>query len=387
MATIEKINQEFCTGCAACMNICPIQAIQMVKNQEGFFFPKVNINLCVNCGRCYKTCPLNHHECNSIHRCLAAYARDPAIHKTSSSGGVFYLLARNTLNKGGIVYGAAFNQCKEVSHARVETFEELEKLRGSKYVQSNIGYCYISVKEDLDHGFPVLFSGTPCQIGGLKSFLGKDYSNLVCVEVICHGVASQDVLSAYVNQKFSGRKPDYICFRNKDLGIDHNRIEFVFQNEHIIEGTKDNSYMKGYLKNYFTRMSCFNCTFKSRNSVADITLGDFWSAKEFHPDMDCKFGVSAIITRSSKGQDAINATKPDMVWKEAEFCEIAVWNESLVKSPQFPKEREAFFENWRSEQFERLVNDLAERELRDNPSVPIIKSKIWQWVYKYWRTK
>ena len=220
MLESEMCNAEYCTGCSACANRCEQRAIFMKEDEKGFFRPVINQGLCINCGACIRTCPQNKRIVPHLeNKAYAALAINDTLRDNSSSGGIFSLLAEQTLRKGGVVFGAAFCDGLEVRHIMVDSVDKLSALRGSKYVQSNIGDSYKQVKNNLESGKKVLFSGTPCQIDGLHHYLNKSYENLLTIGIICHGVPSPSVLNKFIESKESetGNEfliPIYLIFRN-----------------------------------------------------------------------------------------------------------------------------------------------------------------------------
>lgn len=365
MWTIEQITHEYCTGCSTCFNKCPVQAIEMKKDPEGFLYPAVNTDICIDCGMCFQSCPINHKVESKVLGCIGGYSSDKSVHLQSSSGGIFALLAQETLKINGVVYGAAFAPDKLVSHIRIDAIKELPLLQGSKYLQSRMGNVYSEVKSDLEQKKQVLFSGTPCQIAGLKSYLGHDHPLLLCTEIICHGVPSDEVFLKYLKDHWPSQKVRCISFRSKTEGSLDNRIVFEFEDgSRIEENYLENSFIKGFLKNYYTRLSCYHCQFKTAYSQADITLGDFWSIGEFHPAINKSYGVSSALIRTTKGKLAIEKIKPQMIWTPSSLDEVAVWNESLLKSPEATLFRHRFFQQWKDIPFDELLCTLLMEDVQ-----------------------
>lgn len=361
--TIQEIPHLSCTGCAACMNKCPVEAIMMEKDEEGFFYPQIDSQTCIDCGLCYQICPVNTPKESKVMDCIACYSKDDQIHRESSSGGVFALLARSVLNREGVVYGACLKPNGFVHHTRIDNLDDLQILQGSKYLQSRMGGTYKSVKSDLDLKRAVLFSGTPCQIAGLKSYLGCEHDELLCVEVVCHGVPSEDAFHKFLNDHFAEQNVRCISFRKRMDDHDGQKIVFQSQDHSMIcENYKDNLFIKGFLKNYYTRLSCHNCLFKSDHSQADLTIGDFWSVGEFHPEMDRSNGVSAVLIRNEKGWEAIQIIEPELVWTSSSVEKASVWNESLIQSVPISDLRKSYFQKKDQIRFDSLMNALLEKD-------------------------
>ena len=289
-----------CTGCGACINICSQNAIALCSDEEGFLQPKIDRNKCVCCGRCESICPVMHpvYKNQKIDSCYAAWA-DEELRRKSSTAGVFALLAKETLQNGGIVYGAAWGRKWKVYHTGITNIDDIKLLQGSKYLQSNTVYTYRETKEALKSGKWVLYSGCPCQIAGLYAYLG-DFSieNLTTVEVICHGVPSADNFHKYLNDMFPNKVEDItdIRFRDKEhfgwsssVSIDFNGKNEYFKND------KEDPYMKGFLPCMTLRRSCENCKFSKIPRQADISLGDFWGIAKYDPSWDDRKGTELIL--------------------------------------------------------------------------------------------
>ncbi len=332
-------NSSDCTGCSACMNVCPVGCIKMVENDKGFKVPNIDFTKCIRCNKCKNICPINKNNYSVlVKKCYAAKANDDYIVNNSSSGGLFTLLAKEIFKKNGVIYGAMLDvNRKEVKHIRVDNVRDLKLINGSKYVQSNVDNIYKQVKVDLDNNIIVLFSGTPCQIIGLKSYLSKIYDNLFCVDVVCHGIPSPLVLKKYtqfLEEKYNS-KIKSLNFKNKNGGWSNSSIEISFDNgDVLLEKISDNVYMKSFLNNLILRDSCYNCNFKNNNSTSDITLGDFWGIENFTKNE--KFldntGVSLVIINNTKGMDLFNAVKSKLIYEEKSYDEAKEYNGCLVKS-------------------------------------------------------
>lgn len=344
---IQIKNLQDCCGCSACAQGCPKQCIQMVQDKEGFLYPQINKNQCIDCGLCEKICPfLNQSTPNQAIKAFAAYNTDSQIRKNSSSGGIFSLFADWIIQQQGVVFGASFNAEWDIVHVYITRLNELQKLQGSKYIQSNIGQSFKEVKSFLDKGKKVLFSGTPCQVSGLKHFLRKEYPNLFTIDFICHGVPSPLIWQLYLNETISKRhkqKSDIksINFRNKDKGWKDFQFTINAQPYLVKESTKENVYMKAFLSNLILRPSCHSCRIKSGRSGSDITIGDFWKVENVIPEWNDDKGTSAIIINSEKGEELFSSVtcKKKSVETEKIIQYNIAYNESAKKNPS----REYFF--------------------------------------------
>jgi len=332
----------------------------MQPDVGGFWYPIVGIDECTECGLCEQVCPILKEKSEDNYEPLA-YAcinNNESIRLESSSGGLFTLIAEQIIEDGGAVFGANFNENLEVEHSYVELKQELEKLRGSKYVQSKIGKTYEQAKQLLKSGRKVLFTGTPCQIGGLKSFLGKSYNNLLCVDIVCHGVPSPEVWKKYVDyrQEKARSTAQRISFRRKDEGWKRYSVSFLFKNNTEYRETLDKDlYMRAFLTNVCLRPSCYACRFKTIHRQSDITLADFWGIKSILPDMDDDKGTSLIFVNSKAGQTMIEQIADKMQFKEVDINEAIKYNPAAIKSVASNPNRGKFFKELYKLTFEELV--------------------------------
>ncbi|MGI6382043.1 MAG: Coenzyme F420 hydrogenase/dehydrogenase, beta subunit C-terminal domain [Tissierellaceae bacterium] len=354
-----KLNRD-CMGCHGCMNICPENCISMEIDKEGFLYPKVDYELCIKCKKCINTCPIiNKTIVDNEPLAYACVNKNEEIRLDSSSGGVFTLVAEYVIDKGGIVFGACFNDKFELEHNYVKTKEELSKLRGSKYLQSRIGNSYNQAKDFLDIGKKVLFTGTPCQIAGLKSFLGrKIYNDLVTIDIICHGVPSPEVWRKYVEfrEKEAKSSTQRIDFRQKNEGWKRYSVSFLFKNNaEYRQNFRNDLYMRSFLKDVCLRPSCYECEFKTLNRQSDITLADFWGIQNILPEMDDDKGTSLIFVNSDTGREIFNSILKGMKFKEVDINEAIKYNPSAIKSVKEHPNRKSFFYDLNNLQFDKLV--------------------------------
>lgn len=367
------VDNKKCSGCSACAMKCPKQSITMIENNEGFLEPIIDENKCIDCELCKKICPvLNNKEIKKekFPIAYACYNKDENIRMESSSGGIFTLISNYVLEKNGVVFGAMFDKEFTVEHNYVTTKEELEKIRGSKYLQSQIGNSYLRAKEFLEEGKYVLFTGTPCQIEGLLAYLGKNYDKLYTQDIICHGVPSPKVWKqALANIKIEN--PIRINFRNKNESWNNYKLKISNKNESYEASHKDDLYFKLFLQDKILRNSCYNCSFKKTSRNSDITLADFWGIKNVIEDFDDDKGTSLVIINSEKGQKLYEQIKNEIKYQEVDFNEAIKYNPSMISSVKKPKEREYIFKDLDDKGYEYISQKYTKISL-----IKKIKSKI-----------
>ena len=345
---INKVGQNNCTICQACKNICPKEAIKLEKNIHEYSYPIIDMNLCINCGKCEKACPVLKplEGEKKLKKLYSAKNINEDIRENSSSGGVFTALAEEIISKSGVVYGAAFDEDFKVRHIGVEDKEGLKKLRGSKYIQSNMNNSYIKIKKNLLLGKQVLFSGCPCQVAGLKRFLEKEYENLFTVDFICHGIPSQKIFDEYIKilEEMFNSKLKSFEFRNKEKGWHNSSVRAVFQNGKIYTRfITEDMYMRGFLTSIYLKESCYNCQFREFKSGSDITLADFWGAELEAKDIDDNKGLSVIIVNRNKGKLLLDRIKKSICIREENFEKVIRYNQSLLYSSKPNINREKFY--------------------------------------------
>lgn len=344
---IEIKNKKDCCGCHACVSVCAHHAITMQADAEGFLYPVVDKGTCTDCGLCEQVCPVIHQASPTQPlQVYAARSYDEDLRCQSSSGGIFTLLAEAVIREGGVVFGAKFDEEWNVIHAWTETADGLAAFRGSKYVQSTIGNTYREVKEFLQQGRKVLFTGTPCQIAGLKRYLRKDYDNLLAVDIICHGVPSPLVWQRYLDEMRAQGEITDISFRDKANGWAQYGFRLCYapsggEEKVFLQPFLQNTYMRGFLADLYLRPSCHDCPSRSGKSGSDITLGDFWGIEVQHPEMDDKAGTSVLIVKSDKGAAWLMKIDADLLPTTLQVAEAK--NPALYVSCKPHRNRTRFF--------------------------------------------
>lgn len=346
---IEIKSKIECCGCYACFQSCPKGAIKMIPDDEGFSYPEVDKHLCINCGICEKVCPeYTPEKVLPVIKTYAAYRKNFEKRLKSSSGGLFTVLAESVIKKNGVVFGAAFDKDWRLEHCAVDSMDEIQILQGSKYLQSNIGTTFQDAEKNLKEGKVVMYSGTPCQIQGLKKYLGKNWSNLITVDLICHGVPSPEVWENYLREISKGRKLKRIQFRDKSKGIKNAPLVFEYSNGEVLkEKYGDNIYIRGFIHNLYLRPSCHKCKFKGAEKCSDFTLGDFWGIENYKPSFADQYGISAIMLRTEKAHEIFESIKNEIVLEYSTVEQVAIDNPCLYFSVKPNPKRQKFFETWR----------------------------------------
>lgn len=358
LGNISVVNHDKCVGCAACSTACPISAIDMVDDDEGFIVPRVCEAKCVSCGKCVAACPLDNYEFHEMRQIYAVALRDMPIKLNSSSGGAFYWIASNVLERGGVVYGAAFDSAKKkVKHIRVVDIESLQRLQNSKYVQSSIGDSYARVKIDLTAGNVVLFSGTPCQIAGLYSSVGR-HERLYTCDVLCYGVPSPLVLRSYLEEVAGDEFIDSINMRNKVNGWVGYSMRVDLRERSYCMGKGEDLYQLGFQSQLFYRRSCYACEFRRRERVGDLTLGDFWSFKESFKKGSIRnddTGISYLSVNTNRGTELFEVLDRHKVDIERRPTEENGDNLGFGLDMEIPEHRESFFQDLKSEGYAKAI--------------------------------
>lgn len=377
MITIRE--KKDCCGCHACATICVKHCITMESDKEGFLYPIVDKDACTDCGLCEKVCPvINQSEPRKPLKVYAAKNKDEEIRCQSSSGGIFTLLAEKIINEGGVVFGARFDEEWNVIHSWTDTIEGIAAFRGSKYVQSTIGDTYREARDFLKQGRKVLFSGTPCQIAGLKKYLRKDYDNLLTVDVVCHGVPSPLVWRTYLDETREQLRAKRgvgknsvpssmdelpvitgISFRDKTNGWKKYgfRLRYaaseaaentvfasaIKEGEEVLEMHRNNLFMQGFLVNLYLRPSCHACSARSGKSGSDISIADFWGVQHFYPEFDDDNGVTAILANTEKSSFYLKDLSSLADVEDTSYEAVKQYNSALEKSAKRTCYRRFFY--------------------------------------------
>lgn len=354
--TTPKLDTDDCLGCGACALICKKKCIEMTANDEGFLYPKINAELCINCKQCEAVCPLNKEpNGRQISKAFFAENKNEDERLLSSSGGAFLPLARKIIRQNGVVFGAAFNSLFEVEHIKVEIDEDLIQLSGSKYVQSRIGNTYAEAKSILKSGRKVLFSGTGCQIAGLKSYLGKNYDNLYTIDFICHGVPSPVIWKKYL-ESFKCGLPEKVSFRDKSTGWKAFSMAIDFKNKSYKCKYADDPYMDMFMGNLTLRESCYSCRFKINNSVSDITLADFWGIEKVISEKDDNKGASLAVVNTEKGYELLKAVSSDIMMVEVDYEKSVAENKASYEWPVRNERRDKYLSALKKRNFNYIYN-------------------------------
>lgn len=399
---IKIQNKQDCCGCAACVQRCPKHCISMKEDSEGFLYPVVDEGMCIDCGLCEKVCPIiNRPEKLPVKEVLAVKNRNEAERMASSSGGVFIALAKKTIERGGVVFGAVFDENWEVMHTYAETFDEVKLMMGSKYLQSRIGECYREAETFLKQGREVLFTGSPCQITGLHNYLRKDYPNLLAVDFLCHGVPSPGVWRKYLQEALpdaarraaAGKNTVLssslksvpvitgIEFRDKTLN-GWKKFSFVVRgsaskadkNSVLLSDIHyNNPYMKGFLADVYLRPSCYQCKYKNGVGHSDLTIADYWGINQLMPDFDDDKGVGLVLLTTEKGKIVFDNLNMEV--RASSLGDAMRFNGGFKEEVKVHPKRSRFFKGFiQNQNLSRLIErvthlSLCKRAIRKTKNV------------------
>ena len=376
----NTLDKKECCGCTACLSACPKQCISMERDDEGFLYPVIAKDLCINCGLCEKVCPVeNPVYKNETSAVYAAYVKDEHQRMQSTSGGAFYALAKWIIEQSGIVYGAAFDNDFKLKHIGVESLSDLQQLRGSKYLQSDLGNVFGEIKEHLRKGRWVYFVGVGCQVAGLHSFLRKEYETLVTSDLVCHGVPSQlmfDWHLDYLRRKEKGEITSYSFRDNKGWGgcesYSYDSQVRGKQGVRKLQGYFLSPYLYSFMWAFNHRYSCYDCKFARIPRQGDITLADYWGVKKFFPELDTSKGVSLILINTEKGEKMWMKIQSSLEYRTSCVADAALANGNLVHTTKMPEIRKSCYALIRQKGYENV----AKKEFRA-PNYRMMKFKLY----------
>ena len=384
-----------CCGCNACGDICMHKAITFKIDIEGFWYPEVDSSKCTNCGLCEKVCPelhideLKRNDSEKPIYTIAAINKNMAVRWDSTSGGAFSALADIMYEQGGYVSGAVYNEDFSVKNYISNNPKDLIKLRSSKYLQSNAVGLYSEIRDLLRKGKKVLACGTPCQMAALRSFLRKEYENLIIVDFICRGVNSPKVYRKYLDslERKYGGKVVYVKAKNKELGWRNLTRKVVFDNGNVYYGVKmDDDFRRGYHTNVFCRPSCYVCKYKGFPRISDITIADYWGIEKVDKNLDNNIGTSMMLLNSKKGVEYFEKVKDKLEWKYTEFESILSGNAALIKPIEPSKiDRKLFFETLNNSAFEDVAKEFFPLIKQENLPLKSKIKKILKFYYHFYK--
>lgn len=381
---IDRLIGKRCTGCSSCENSCPVNAIKLIADREGFKYPLVDYNICIKCQLCKKSCPvLNKISTKYDYPIVyAAWNLNDYIRINSTSGGVFSALAKIFIQQGGYVVGAIYNDDFSIKHVMINTIKDIDHLRQSKYAQSDLNRIFSEIEIKLKNNAKVLFCGTPCQSAGLQKYLRKSYENLYCCDFICRGVISQLVYKKFLYDSMEryGSTLNKIHFKNKDYGWNQFSTKLFFNNGKIYQKDREEDYyMRGFLKhNLYMRPSCHQCEFKTIPRCSDISLGDFWGIGNYKSSLDDNNGTSVILINSDKGEKLLRLAEEELFIERRKLEEVIEGNSCLLNSAPIGEFREYFFKRIEKYNFFKLIEQIDKKSLHisKRDQLYIIRNKI-----------
>lgn len=347
-------NKEMCCGCRACEKVCPTNCISIYEDEKGFTYPYKNEELCIECGLCEKVCPFVQkkkidYKYNDLPRAYFSINKNDDILMKSASGGVFSAVLDAYCKENFIVFGVQFDEKFRVIHTCVDSLDGAQKYRKSKYVQSDVNDAYRNAEAFLKDGKNVLFTGTPCQIAGLRLYLRKEYDNLFCLDLVCHGVPSQSMFNKYmkyIEGKYKGDITDF-TFRHKTQDKkgkwNSKNVKFKVDGKEIIHSPNEDFYLKGFHGELLYRPSCYNCKYANPNRISDITMADFWGVEKLFPEEDVHKGVSVILVNTPKGQEILKELTKTMSLMEVDIDYVIASNAQLNHPANKHPKYEEFF--------------------------------------------
>ena len=352
----DIIESQDCVGCGACAEICPKKCIELTVNKEGFKYPTINTEQCINCKQCRKVCPALNSEKVKLPKgkVYAAVNKNHSILMESSSGGIFSSISQFVLNHNGIVFGAAFDKNMILIHSSVDNKKDLERLRGSKYLQSDIQNVFKKIRKLISEKRYVYFVGTSCQVAALRLFLKTDSEFLITSDLICHGVPSPKAFNIFLKEIERKKNIKIIQYKFRDKSINgwncssSTAIAIDNKNNHIKKiyyNSIQNAYFTAFINGALNRECCYKCKFTTEKRVSDITLADFWGINMFSNKFHCDYGVSLVIINSDKGNKVFNDIKDTIIIQEATYEQAKVINKCLYESTPRPNIRNHIYDN------------------------------------------
>ena len=392
---VKLADKSKCTGCSVCSSVCPRNCIEMKEDKDGFCFPElIQNNECIECHLCENTCPVLNtgdlvEEKTTVYAALSCHDELRAL---SSSGGIMSELALQILHTNGLVFGAAFDDDFLVRHIGIDNEKDLKKIVGAKYLQSDISDIYEKIKSALNKNIEVMFCGTPCQVAGLRSYLGKNYENLLCVDFICHGIPSPSAWKSYMKYRgeceANGEKVIAINMRSKSTGWSHYNYssEFTYRDgRKTVSLSGENIYMKLFAGDYINRECCQQCNFKGWNRISDITLGDFWGIWNIDTSMDDNKGTSLILVHSNKGKKFLEKISEEIKIKEVDFNAALVENAMILCSAVPNENRDRVLELIRNNlwnEVEKIVLNSSKGTVDQNENEQQFIKKLKNWLLR-----
>ncbi len=366
MQTLYLSNKDIlnCCGCRACAQRCPVGAIKFIENEEGFIYPSIDTQQCISCGLCKNVCnmlqPVLYGEPQTGY---AVYVKDRSLLRKSSSGGAFIALAKAVIADGGLVIGCVDDKDGMPMHTTAKTTEELAFMQGSKYAQSNMGTIYLETEKHLKEGVKVLFTGTPCQIAGLRAYLSKPYSNLYCMDIICHGVPSRKLYREYLKWLGKQKKGKVVSyqFRSKiKNNWSYTRRAEIKRRNNVIKISEMTAsldpYCYSFLRGFICRESCYKCPYSRIERIGDITVGDFWGIDKTYPELYNQDGVSAVIVNTAYGKELFEQVRDQLDVHPVEITKIQEHNGNLTAPTNRPTLRNHIYKEMNEYGFDRIAN-------------------------------
>ena len=391
----KSLDKKECCACTVCQHICPTKSISFSDDEEGFKYPQIDHSTCINCGLCERSCPVEHplYDNNSNPIVYAAKLYNTKELVKSSSGGLFYSIAKAVLSKRGTVYGAAFDENLKLKHCGIENLDDLQPLRGSKYIQSNLGDIFLDVKDQLTSDRWVYFVGTPCQVAGLKSFLKKDYPKLITSDLVCHGVPSQKLFDAhidYLENKYKRKVLKYQFRNNKNWG-GCEIVDLATPKGKSKRLTLPSYELSPYLYSFMYAMtyrhSCYDCKFARIPRQGDITLADFWGANVYFPKMNTNKGVSLVLVNNRKGEIIWNEIADQLENHVSRIEDAAKFNGNQIQRTEKSIYRDDIYKQIENEGYSTIANTVfrSPRYIKVKISNVIIYTPGLNIIHKFYR--